>query len=272
MRLGACMNNDLSPLHIAVIQSDLSIVQELKDSEWSHAVDALGFSPYELAKLLGKKDCQRIFAEDSEPLLKVRIKGEEHFSPMKTSQFEQFFQVIYRPSLVFKSYSDLEDTIARCPLLFRWKWSSYENHQLAHYHQRELNSGASAKIYLKWIDETLGYGVFLDEDLPANAFIGEYTGVVKQLAKRERDENAYCYEYPTRILSSGSFAIDALNEGNWTRFINHSIKSNLHAVYLIDRQLLHLVFFAKHPIVRGTQLTIDYGKDYWKNRPMVPNL
>jgi SET domain-containing protein len=63
--------------------------------------------------------------------------------------------------------------------------------------------------------------------------------------------------------------VDALQEGNVTRFINHSNVPNLEPRCFVERGLLHQVFMARQKISKGTQLTFDYGNDYWIRRQKI---
>jgi SET domain-containing protein len=56
--------------------------------------------------------------------------------------------------------------------------------------------------------------------------------------------------------------IDA-TKGNLTRFINHSIHPNLKPIHVFYEGFYHLIFLALRRIEKGTQLSYDYGKNYW---------
>ena len=128
-----------------------------------------------------------------------------------------------------------------------------------------------ADIDIAWVDDAVGYGVFARKPLEPETFIGEYTGTVRCIDKKAPDLNAYCARYPTKLFSKGYFVIDASNIGNEMRFVNHNDTPNLSAVYICDRNVLHLSFVAKEVIYPGDELTIDYGKDFWRKRTKVKN-
>jgi len=194
--------------------------------------------------------------------IKVQKKGEMTPSWMPLHQFENFFGIIYRPSIVFPSHEALKTVSENCPYILRYKWIASDN-----YAWDKINREKTPPIYIKWIDDTMGYGVFADNDIEKDAFIGEYAGVVRRLYRNHPDHNAYCFHYPTKLWSLNYYTIDAKNQGNITRFINHSDQPNLQPLCLIDKnKILHLMLVAKCTIPKDTQLVFDYGPDFWARR------
>jgi SET domain-containing protein len=61
--------------------------------------------------------------------------------------------------------------------------------------------------------------------------------------------------------------IDAEEKGNFTRFINHSDEPNLTSRWIVVDGIYHVILFANQLIPKGTQLTYDYGPNYWSQRP-----
>ena len=119
---------------------------------------------------------------------------------------------------------------------------------------------------IRWIDKRLGYGVFANRDFESKEFIGEYIGLVRRLYRFQPENNPYCLQYPSLFFSFTPYMVDAQHQGNETRFLNHSYKPNLEMDILLDNGLMHIGFFTNQPISKGTQLTFNYGKDYWKTR------
>lgn len=221
----------------------------------------LGFTEEELALF---------FAADKSPrTIKVQPKTSNTPSPIKSwnqNQFEEYFGISYASHLRFKTHKELKNVISSCPWILRKsKWGA-EHRLLAQKYSAELATGSVANVSIRWIDENFGYGLFAEEDLEPNAFIGEYTGQVRTLSRWRPDSNAYCIQYPTRFLSWNYYIIDAFKDGNEMRFLNHSDEPNLQLACLVDRGLSHLVFFSNQKIFKGEQLTFDYGPDYWKHR------
>ncbi|HEX2583119.1 MAG TPA: SET domain-containing protein-lysine N-methyltransferase [Chlamydiales bacterium] len=119
-------------------------------------------------------------------------------------------------------------------------------------------------VSVRWVGENVGYGLFAEEVIETGNYVGEYTGQVRENDIRRYLEplNNYCYEYPVVDSVGRSFVIDA-NQGNLTRFINHSFTPNLRPVHVYYAGFYHLIFLAVQKIEIGTQLLFNYGKNYW---------
>ncbi len=257
----------LSPLHRAVVDGDVIVLKKMIQQGIDlHGRDPLGFTPQELAQLLGKKECQFLLQDVPTTSFSVQGKGEEQPKKLSIAAFEAFFGVVYRPYLYFPSYAALCQTIANCPYILRCKWLAQENYALTQQYKRSLMQGMLAPLYVKWMNDSLGYGILAEKEIVKGSFVGEYTGVVRQLLRLQQNQNAYCLHYPTRFWSRQYMVIDALQEGNLMRFMNHSDCPNVEPVCLVDRGLLHLAFIAKCDITQHTQLTFDYGNDFWQHR------
>ncbi len=257
----------ITPLHQAVIEGNLEQVIQLKNSEWRMHRNSQGFTPLELAQLLGRAHCQEVLAlTNRQAIIKVQLKDQKIATAFTIAEFEELFDLTYRPFLTFPSYQALTEVIRNCPYLLRFEWLMTSKDEKEAFYQSELASGATANTFIKWINPTLGYGLFAATDLPQHAFIGEYTGLVRRIERGLPDLNAYCFHYPTRFWSFKYFVIDALHQGNLLRFINHSDRPNLQPLWLVNRGILHLIFVANCLISKGTELTFNYGPDYWIRR------
>lgn len=196
------------------------------------------------------------------PHIKLQKKGEAEPSLVSVLHFGTFFHIIYRTELVFLSEKDKREVANECPYLLRSRWLAGENYDWS---KIESQQSKDTSISIRWIDDTMGYGVFAEEDFGAGTFIGEYTGVVRRLYRSHPDYNAYCFYYPTRYWSKKCYMIDGLHEGNFTRFINHSNEPNLEPICLIRDRILHFFFVVSRHIPKGTQLTFNYGNEVWAN-------
>lgn len=113
------------------------------------------------------------------------------------------------------------------------------------------------------LGKKVGHGLFAEEEIEEDAYVGEYTGIVR---KNDRRYGAflsnYCYEYPVPDEMGRSHVIDA-ESGNLTRFINHNEWPNLKPVHAFYEGYYHLIFISLCPIKKGEQLCFHYGKNYW---------
>lgn len=135
--------------------------------------------------------------------------------------------------------------------------------QLGRTYCSQIETGYTPKLSVRWISERVGYGVFAEEGIRKNDYVGEYVGVVRENVRVYfAPLNDYCYEYPVLDRLGRSYVIDATN-GNVCRFINHSEKPNLKPYYAFFDGVFHLIFLTIRKIEKAEQLTYDYGPSYW---------
>ena len=121
------------------------------------------------------------------------------------------------------------------------------------------------------VNELVGYGMFADRMIRQHDVIGEYTGVLRKV--RHGDE-ANRYLAGTRPYGGADeFIIDGQDEGNFTRFINHSVKyANVRSEHVFHDQRWHRVLRADRDILAGEQILWNYGLDYWREREVPAEL
>ena len=129
--------------------------------------------------------------------------------------------------------------------------------------RNKIESGVLPKVFIRFINENIGHGAFLEERLKKGEFAGEYTGLV-----RENEHtyfaplNNYLMEYPVNDRLGRSFVVDATH-GNICRFYNHSTKPNLQIQYAYLDGFYHVILLTLRSVKKGEQLTYDYGSNYW---------
>lgn len=261
------------PLLAAVIANNTELVKEFQNSHWVNVRDKSGFIPLEIAQFLGHRTSQQLLHGPHFPSsIKVLLKGKNQTRNLSLQEFEQTFNFNFSPYLTFSSYEEIPRIVRKLPYLLRSRSFAEELYKMGEHFREHLFKGRTSKISIRWIDDELGYGAFSEENLSANSFIGEYTGRIRRYYRFQSYQNDYCFRYPTCCTSFQYYVVDSLKEGNLLRFINHSIEPNLEPVYVIDRGILHLIFLTNKSIAKGSQLTFDYGKDYWLRRKMLPNI
>ncbi len=134
----------------------------------------------------------------------------------------------------------------------------------------DIDRSAMAPIYIRKIDETIGYGVFADRDICREDFIGEYAGVVQISGKYTHCfksdkgyESDYSWYYLDNLDKSPALEINARLEGNEMRFVNHGEIPNLRVEHTLYRGQWVLFFTAAVDIGKDDQLLISYGEAYW---------
>ncbi len=130
-----------------------------------------------------------------------------------------------------------------------------------------------APIYIKKIDDEIGYGVFAAETIAKDDFVGEYTGVVQigDSYKDFDDENGKGFEtdftwyYLDNIKGGPTLEINGRLEGNEMRFLNHSNEPNVEVEHTLYQGQWVLFFKAGRDIEKDEQLLISYGEAYWED-------
>lgn len=250
------------PLHIGVLQNDLALLKK-----WSlypqlrKKKNLMGLTPLDLAKYLNRS-CLSFFEESKELL--IRIEKDQTDKRYSKEEFEKFMELKYLDSLQFESVGILENVSKLCQKEIKNNVISVEQKWQGAFYERELFDGSSPKVYIKWIDSTLGYGLFAEEHLKPHTFIGEYVGLVRKSRPLMDKKNAYCFEY--LIGWNSAYTIDAKNGGNLTRFINHSDQPNLEPLGVFSKGVMHIILRTSGWIQKDQQLTYDYGPQYWKKR------
>jgi uncharacterized protein len=180
--------------------------------------------------------------------------------------FEKIFQIGYLSRLEFIDNKTQFKIEKRCDKALDKAWITPRQKWLGAYYAENIRGTVHLDLTIAWIDEIIGYGVWTNRDIPANFYIGEYTGLLRKRRFFGRWKNLYCFDYNIGEGRSASFVIDAQNFGNHARFINHSYDANLEPISVYCDGLVHVVLHTIKQIPAGTQLCYDYGKKYWEKR------
>lgn len=183
-------------------------------------------------------------------------------------QFESLLGIKWLPQLEFLKDSYQSRVSRRTKKALRKDLFAVKQKWLGTFFSQEIQKGSHPDLLISWVSERIGYGVFANEDLGKGVYIGEYTGIVRK--RKHGDENAYCFQYLVGDDWESPFIIDAKEKGNYTRFINHSHKSNLEPVSVYFNGAMHIILITLQPIKKGEQLCYDYGPDYWVKRNLIP--
>ena len=134
-----------------------------------------------------------------------------------------------------------------------------------------LVEAGMAAVSIRKVSDDVGYGLFAEEDISPGALISEYAGIVQpgedlvpEAEMEERDfETDYSWDYPDAWYEDQLYEVNALRMGNELRYVNHSFEPNLAVEHcLLDNRWV-IFFVASSFIPAGTQLTVDYGEEYW---------
>jgi hypothetical protein len=250
-----------SLLHIAVYQNNEEVVSQL-----AHLLamkkNSYGLTALHVAKFLGRANCARLLGLFPLALLSD-VSHVVIESPEKMEQLQQF---AYHEEPIFESANVLNLLLEKTLAAKSSDQIPGEKIWMGIYFNREVQP----KVSLRWIDETLGFGIFAQQTIPSCSFISEYAGIVKDLGDRSTKDNYYCVRYTSWGIKHHKLVVDAQSSGNFTRFINHSETPNLRLQSIYWNGLPRMVLISLQEIEAGTQLTFDYGSLFWKECPHVP--
>jgi uncharacterized protein len=186
--------------------------------------------------------------------------------PYEIKRFEELFQIRYLPQLEFVDWRCEQWIRKACQKAHKKGKIGQLALWLGKLHAKELEKGEVGEITIRWIHETIGYGVFANCPFKKWEFLGEYTGIVRPRRRLFPDVNDYCFMYPTEWLSWKAFTIDSQSHGNFTRFINHSDQPNCESIAVYHDGIFHILFRTTRAVAEGEELTYDYGSIYWLRR------
>lgn len=184
-------------------------------------------------------------------------------------QLQEYFNFTYRDTLNFSDAST-KQRFLRCYEKGKKQADAFSLWQGAFY-SRDIEKAGWPPISIRWIDETIGFGVFAEEDLSAKMFLGEYTGMICQRTWRFKF-NLYCMAFLREVSGFRKFLINGEESGNFTRFFNHSYQPNLLLQTVYTETMPHMIFTALRSIRKGEQLTFDYGESYWRQCQKIPKV
>lgn len=127
---------------------------------------------------------------------------------------------------------------------------------------------------LRYINPTIGFGVFSNQIIKKGELISFYTGL-KSIHRFPRSSYVY-----TNQFDKLNMCLDAFKFGNLSKFVNHAPNSdpndvtsrrtslctaNITGLHQLVRGIDIFVYLAKKDILPGEQLLVNYGPDYFKN-------
>ncbi|PIS00252.1 MAG: hypothetical protein COT84_08590 [Chlamydiae bacterium CG10_big_fil_rev_8_21_14_0_10_35_9] len=249
-----------NPLHVAVFLNEFSWFEEVVNLDVQKTQkNYLGLNAKELAIYLNRKNFLSPLGHVTNKT--ISVEKENVRSNVSIEEFEQMMGITYLPNLEVSSFSHLRKLMKLTKRAQKNEQITSQEKWLGAYFSPEIYYDMNPAVTVKWIDPLKGWGLFATQDLRKKQWIGEYTGVLRPSNLKKDQKNAYCFEY-----AFSNFTIDAKDKGNLTRFINHSYTPNLTPYLCFQGQMLHIVFLTNAFIPKGTELSYDYGPDYWRKR------
>ena len=249
-------------LHLAVIEDRPDLVDILLNNRAESLPDQWGLTPHHLSHLLKRSNS---LVKNEESSILIYRNRDEKVIPMPIAEFEERLGMTYYNSLIFDSSETLYKVAKKCARKLKKETFRQMNYWTLCLHEKSMALPRENFYYIRWINRYLGYGVYAAVDIPANTFIGEYTGIIKRKNRRKNRFNDYIFSYDL-CGKATRWCIDAKNVGNFTRFLNHSDEPNLTSRWVVKDGITHIIIFSNKSIQKGTQLTYCYGPLYWRSR------
>lgn len=248
-----------TPEEIAILEAKEILVKER---------NFFDMTPKHLALWLQREKCLNNLEQAYKKIFTVEKEG--ICQQLSIKEFEAFFQIKYLPHICAISEKFLHKVGRSMQKAFSKKNITNEEKWLGIYFEKELVQDENPDLKIQWIDYKKGFGVFADQDIKKKKWVGQYSGQLRSAQYKKDQKNAYCFEYIIHEKFEKKFTIDAKDQGNISRFINHSYTPNLTPSLVYLGGLYHIVFFAGRAIQKGEELTYNYGPAYWQLRE-TPN-
>ncbi len=260
-------------MHQLVIDNRVNALRSALEAGCDRAiVNKEGLTISQLAKVLCRKECLDLLGERREVRIPAKLKDAKTMRSLSVGEYCDIFSANYLNNITCETSKTLYKVQAWCKqkstAAFRTMNAKWRNT----YYAKEVETGYIANVYIGWVNQNVGYGIFAGENLAKGDYIGEYTGIIKQRSRSWFIDNCYLWEYSTPLIARSPFVIDAKHHGNLLRFVNHSDEPNLKPLYIYNSTLLHVCFKTMRDIPKGQQLCYSYGPCYWKRKKQTKEL
>jgi hypothetical protein len=179
----------------------------------------------------------KIFARNEELDFLEFVSSNGLTKDLTCDEIGNLFSFVYTSHLTFLHEKDLRNIISEIPdskLLDQiFKINDFDCNLLM---DGAVNKKLSIRSAGVRYNVNIGIGVFAKELIDEGEFIGEYTGVV--CGNKNYTNSDYALLYPA--MDDG-LEINALEYGNITRFINHSINPNAEFRRIFVNDVIHVI-------------------------------
>ncbi len=154
--------------------------------------------------------------------------------------------------------------------------AKYEN--VIKIYEPQITNDERPPVYVKWISDDMGYGLFAKEDIPPQRLIAEYAGIISH--KNNIRNKVWSWKYPSRGKFLDKYptnmSLNGYNFGNEARFINHGIDSekdlpNCDTEFIYINGTWRLLYVTKRYIKKDEEILVSYGITYWRKRELLRN-
>lgn len=130
-------------------------------------------------------------------------------------------------------------------------------------------------VYVRWVNETVGYGCYTRREFREDEPVGVYTGMITDLVYNTDYRWVYAmgldikdfHKKPLDLATESFFA------GNAMRFVNDNIHGdqNTRQLFVPMGGVWYNVYVTLRPVEAHEQLFISYGPKYWSSRGVKTN-
>lgn len=198
--------------------------------------------------------------------IKFAVRGENHVKLLSEEEFRTATEKTYLSGLEFEDQKILERVRKQCADGLETGFVGEESKWLGALYAEQLASHYIADVSIRWVDETIGYGLFAEKEIFVGDFIGEYTGVVRKRNLIFKNFNEYCFAYPGSIFNLRKHMIDAQTKGNELRYANHGESPNAESMGVVFDNIFHIILRAITDIPASAEITYNYWGSFWFNR------
>jgi len=192
--------------------------------------------------------------------------GEEKIQELTIEKFENRTTLKYLHHLAFSDKTTYHNVKKHCFKGVKKNTINKSAEWLGIRYRREVLYGKISDVYIQWVNNQIGFGLFANTPIKEWAFIGEYTGIVRPCTYFFANVNEYCFRYPLYRIGYYIYTIDSQDYCNETSFINHSNNPNCESIVTFNNDILHVGIRTLRNIHQGEQLTIDYGNNMWGSK------
>lgn len=111
-----------------------------------------------------------------------------------------------------------------------------------------------------------GTGVRALQYIAKDSILAEYVGVLQPPNYPDDEVYGMSFTPYNGKLHHEIATISAKKYGNWTRFMNHSCKYSIAFEEMLIGEKVRIMAVAKRDIQWGEEITVFYGKEYWRNK------
>lgn len=213
----------------------------------------------------------KVAPEESSPDLALYLyksKTSRIFSRQPNVEFEEEIgDLEYLPHPIFESEEALKEILLWTAKALSEGAIDPKRIWMGVYYDHEIEKGLYPRLIVRRIDEEIGFGVFADEQIAPQSFLGEYTGLIRRKKSRHDGESVYTFSYTSWRMGKYPYVISAEWMGNFTRLINHSDEPNVEPICVYRKGMPRIIFISRHEIPKGGQILFDYGKIFWQQVP-----